>query len=261
MTTRPALLALLFVAAALTLTGCVSNQYKLARKPPAGTPLPPALEITAASPQVSATLHTVVVFHGPGSWKKNAYWDEYVITVANSAATPITLDRAALFSLTEHESRPGQNPWDLEQVSRHRLKVAKRTGRNIALGLGVTGAWVGSLALVASNITIWGGVSNTTAVAAGSAGMVGIPLVLLGSGVRNLVARRAITTEFNRRSLALPLTLAPGETRTGSLFFPVTPGPTRLFLQLKETDGTGRNLALDLTPLAGLHLRAADAAR
>ncbi len=255
MQTRPALLAPLFVAAALTLTGCVSAKYKLARKSPATTPPPPALEITAASPSAQATVHTVVVFHGPGSWKKDAYWDEYIVSLANSSAVPLTLDRAALFSVTEHETRPGRDPWDLEKVSRQRLKVAKRTGRNIALGVGLTGAWVGSLALVASNITIWGGASNATAVAAGGAGMVGIPLVLLGSGVRTMVARHAVAKEFDRRRLALPLTLAPGETRTGSLFFPVTPGPTRLFLQLNGADGITQDLALDLTPLAGLHLR------
>ena len=29
------------------------------------------------------------------------------------------------------------------------------------------------------------------------------------------------TTEFNRRRLMLPLALKPGETRTGSLYFPM----------------------------------------
>jgi hypothetical protein len=114
--------------------------------------------------------------------------------------------------------------------------------------------------LVASNITIWGGVSNAGAVTAGATGMIGIPLVLLGSGVRTMVARHAITAEFDRRALALPLPLAPGETRTGSLFFPVTPGPTRLFLLLKDTAGNGQDLVLDLAPLAGLHLPPANPA-
>ena len=96
--------------------------------------------------------------------------------------------------------------------------------------------------------------TNTTAVAAGGAGMLGIPLVLLGSGVRTAVARHGITREFERRRLELPLSLAGGATRTGSLFFPVTPDPARL--ELKVRDGSGRrfDLSIDLGPLAGLHL-------
>ncbi|RXK53704.1 hypothetical protein ESB00_18635 [Oleiharenicola lentus] len=258
---HPARLAPLFVVAALTLTGCVSAKYKLAPKSPAHTSPPPALEITAASSTAHATLHTVVVFHGPGSWKRDAYWDEYIVTLTNTAEVPLTFDQAVLYNLTDHESRPGHNPWELDKISRHRLKVAKRTGRNLALGVGITGAWVGSLSLVASNITIWGGVSNASAVTAGAAGMIGIPLVLLGSSVRTMVARRAIATEFARRELDLPLTLAPGDSRTGSLFFPVTPGPTRLFLQGGDASGHGHDLTLDLTPLAGLHLRPAKPAR
>jgi hypothetical protein len=234
----------------LLFAGCVSGKYKMAPKQSAA----PSLELKAAEPAAEATLHGVVVFHGAGSWKRDAYWDEYLLTVTSPPDGPLTLEAVSLFDVTEISNFPGSNPWAIEKTSRDRLKVAKRTGRNIALGAGATAAWVGSAMLVASNITIWGGATNATAVAAGGAAFIGIPLVAVGSGVRTLVARHGINREFDRRRLVLPLTLPAGESRSGSLFFPVTPGPRRLLLQFKAATGDTHELAIDLTPLANLHL-------
>lgn len=249
-----ALRLLVPVALALCLSGCVSSKYKLAAKPAAGTAPPPTLELQAAGDTGRATLHAVIVYHGPGSWKKDAYWDEYVLTVSNPGPTPLTLDRAVLTDRPGVGTLPGDNPWPIERTSRERLKVAKHTGRQIALGAGATAAWVGSVALIASNLTLWGGVTNATAVGVGTVGFIGIPLVALGSGVRTLVARHTIRQEFDRRQLALPQVLAPGAARTGSLFFPITPAPARLLLRLKDEAGLTHDLTFDLTPLSGLHL-------
>ena len=64
--------------------------------------------------------------------------------------------------------------------------------------------------------------------------------------------------EFGRRRLALPLALAPGETRTGSLFFPMVRGPGSLALH-----GTGESAAttatLPLGFLSALHVPTAPA--
>jgi hypothetical protein len=64
-----------------------------------------------------------------------------------------------------------------------------------------------------------------------------------------------IKAEFDRRRLPLPLTLAPGETRTGSLFFPMVPNPRSLDLNWSNESGSGDSvLALDF--LHGLHVPA-----
>jgi hypothetical protein len=65
-----------------------------------------------------------------------------------------------------------------------------------------------------------------------------------------------VQQEFTRRRLALPRTLGPGETVTGSLFFPMTPGPQRLILKTQSGEGP-RELTLELKPLADLHLKPA----
>ena len=55
--------------------------------------------------------------------------------------------------------------------------------------------------------------------------------------------------------IVLPLTLAPGQTVHGSLFFRVTPGPQRLALRGQAGDEPHESI-IDLAPLAGLHRKA-----
>ena len=86
--------------AVVTSTGCVSAKYQRAAD---DTPPPTVLNL-AATPAVSAgaptapsgldaRLNTVIVFRGPGSWKRDAYWDEYVLTLANRGAAPLVGSR------------------------------------------------------------------------------------------------------------------------------------------------------------------------
>ena len=108
-------LSILAASAAVTLlTGCVTRGYKLADR--SALPVVP-LEITSApvasanpSPSsggdaasavpstASATVHTVIVYQGPGSWKREAYWDEYVVSLVNRGETPLVISTAMLSS-------------------------------------------------------------------------------------------------------------------------------------------------------------------
>lgn len=233
--------------------GCVAAKYRLARTDQ-GAPRPAALEIGAAAPTAAATLHAVIVFHGPGSWKRDAYWDEYVVTVTATGAGAWQVEHAVLVDPAGGITPAGYDPWAVEKTSRERLKVARHTGRTIVLGAGAGAAWLGSLALFASNVTICGGVANTTAATVGATGVVAIPMIALGSGVRSLVARGRIAREFNRRRIALPAPVPAGTSRTGSFFFPVTPAPRQLRLRGRDHHGAGQEMVIDLAPLAGLHL-------
>ena len=239
----------LCVAAALALTGCVSNKYKTA---PKDTPPAIALDLAAETPAARAQLRSVIIFKGPGSWKKEAYWDEYVITFVNHAAVPLTLESAELFDLDDAAQLPGTHPWKLEGISREKLKVASHTGRNIALGAGATLVWVGTAGAIAAS-TMVGGVTGGLAIAAPVV-VLGLPVLAIGSGMRLLINRSDISQEFTRRRLLLPVAVPMGENISGSLFFPVTPGPRRLVLRYRTGD-TAEPVTIDLAALAGLHLQ------
>ena len=72
-----------------------------------------------------------------------------------------------------------------------------------------------------------------------------------GTVVMNQRRKHQIQDEFARRRLALPVTLAPGQTVQGSLFFRITPSPRELALPTGG-DAVAR---ISLAPLAGLHLK------
>ena len=63
--------------------------------------------------------------------------------------------------------------------------------------------------------------------------------------------------EFSMRRLVLPLALAPGETRTGSFFFPMVPSPRSLSLHWSNSSGPG-DAILALDSLHNLHLKTPD---
>ena len=100
------------------------------------------------------------------------------------------------------------------------------------------------------------GLGAAGAAAAATATEVALPVYGLATLGRNTRYKAAIKAEFNRRRLPLPLSLAPGETRTGSLFFPMVPNPRSLSLDWSNESGK-RDSALALDFLRGLHVTAA----
>ncbi|MBI2498132.1 MAG: hypothetical protein HYV75_09590 [Opitutae bacterium] len=96
---------------------------------------------------------------------------------------------------------------------------------------------------------------------AGAALLNVIPVVavvdITAVAIMNHQNKEKVVAEFNRRRLPLPLTLAPGESVTGSFFFPMTPGPQRLIIKGQAAESP-MELVLELKPLASLHLKPAE---
>jgi hypothetical protein len=234
-------------AAALALCGCVTRGYKFA---PKNTPAPVALHLDGAQPPVEAAVHNVIVYHGPGSWKREAYWDEYVVSVANCGPTPITIDAAILFDQQGAPVETGIDPWALDRLSKKWWETngARQTGTYFVLGVG-TAAGAG-VAMASAYSGLWG--ASVSAGAIGAAAAVTLPFVAVGTVVANIHSKHKVEAEFTRRRLVLPLTLTPGQTVQGSLFFRITPGPQRLALHGRAADQPC-DVTIPLTPLAGLH--------
>lgn len=233
------------LAASVLLTGCVSAKYQAA---PKDTPPPAALSLKTEQPPVSLSLETMIVYRGPGSWKKEAWWDEYIVTVTNSGEQPLVLDGFILSDVQEMTVVASEDPWALESLSRSRLKHYERSGVALYVGTGVV--WAAS-PLVALGSAFSGA---TTAGAISTAVFFAAPVFLIGTGVARHVARKDIEQEFHARRIALPTSLLPGESRRGSLFFPIAPGPQHLSLRYHIGETSGR-LQLPLTGLADLHLK------
>jgi hypothetical protein len=245
---RPGLITATVCSAALLLGGCVSSRYRAAKKE---TPPAQLLNVALTSGPLELTLNTVITYNGPGSWKRNACWDEYVVTVRNPDGQPLTVTTSALIDIGGAIRPAGGNPWALEKESKTLERQYKDTGVAFVRYTAPAVVIVGSGALAVSSA----GVLTAAGGTALGATIIALPVyyaVVLTVNHHNKVA---MEEEFTKRRLALPLTLAPGATRTGSLFFPMVPNPRSL--RLGWTNGAGGgDTHLPLGFLHGLHVEA-----
>lgn len=258
------------MASALTLlaaganTGCVLTKYKAADD---GTPPAVMLNVSAAQPPIEAVLHTVIVLGGPGSWKRAAYWDEYMVSFVNRGGDTVAIEWAALASRSGARAFAGVDPWAIEKQS-HALGqknygLGKDTAVQLGSGLATVGVGAGlgflwGTAISSAGSAAMGGSALTAggsaAVAAG--GIVAVPAFVAGSMALNKRSRQEIERVFRRRQLTLPRNVASGETAEGSFFFPITPGPQRLTVGYKLADNPPCELVIDLAAISNLHLAA-----
>ena len=243
------LLPRLVLSVALTVSpGCVATNY---RKAPKDTPPAMALNLPGESGgPIQTQLDTIIVFDGPGSWKRRAYWDEYVVSLTNNGTTRAEIIDAHLVDASDLKLRPGDDWKRLERESAHWLK-RNATVENIALGAGITaaGATFGASAFV-GYLAALGGAAPVLLPAVGALLVSGGALYLMTNP--SAESEKDIAEEFANRRLALPRPLRPGEKLQASLFYRITPSPRQLILTC-EVDGSIRYLTIDLAALSHLH--------
>jgi hypothetical protein len=235
--------------AVCAMSGCVSSKYKFA-----GKETPPARTLSVHFPPapLDANLASVITYGGPGSWKREAFWDEYVVELHNTGDQPLEIASATLVDFAGTSRSAGDDPWALERESKTLEKKYRDAGIAFARVAAPRVLVTTAEPVVVSSV----GIGAAGAAAAATATAVALPVYGLATLGRNRHSKAAVKAEFNRRRLPLPLSLAPGETRTGSLFFPMVPNPRSLNLDWSNESGK-RDSALTLDFLHGLHVTAA----
>ncbi len=199
---RGCCLRLVVLACAVcTVTGCVtSKKYRMSKD---GTPPAKILNWSTATPPAALTLQSVIIFKGPGSWKREARWDEYVVQLNNRGDQPITLDSAVLTDLQGTPQYPGNEPWALEKQSYTNWDKYGRNGVRLVAGAGVVMLYGAAVEAGAAG-TIMAGGATTGAVAAIDV----VPIIaVVDIGVVAVVNHNnkvAVQKEFDRRRLTLP---------------------------------------------------------
>jgi hypothetical protein len=229
---------------ALLCSGCVSAKYQRAPVTPQA-----AMNLRSAESDIEAVVQSVIIYRGPGSWKKDAYWDEYVVGLANHSKEDVTIESVALVDAIDQTQTPGTDPWVLEKESRENLKKYEHIGRRILVGVGLGVAWGASPALA-----IGGGLAGSSSVALlGVTTFFAIPAIVVTKVVVDKNARNSIKSEFDSRRLRMPIELPAGFTKNGSFFFPISPGPQRMLVRGTRASGPF-SITVDLSALSGLHL-------
>ncbi len=229
-----------------------SKKYRLAN---ADTPPAQALGLGVATAPLELDLATVLVFKGPGSWKREARWDEYVVVLINHGEQAVVIESAELIDLQGQSRAPGDDPWKLEKLSRTNWDKYGKTGLNLVAGAGAVALYGGAVVGVGATAGLSAGA------AAGGVALLGvIPVFAVVDvttvAVMNHQNKVKVQEEFQRRRLGLPHTVPPDKAATGSLFFPMTPGPQRLIVHGREGEQP-LEVVLELGPLATLHLKPA----
>jgi hypothetical protein len=232
--------------------GCVATKYKLAKK---NTPPLQALGVAfPSSAPLQPVLAALIIYGGPGSWKREALWDEYVLTIQNSGKQAVTVDATTLTDSAGNEVAAGVDPWVLEKQSKSLEKQYRGSGlafvRTAGPAVIIVGAGAAAVAATTTSMFI-----SAAAAGAAMATIVALPVYYVSVWGINHHNKKAIVAEFTRRRLPLPLMLAPGETRTGSMFFPMVRDPHSLNLHWSDGTGTGQ-ATLPLDFLHGLHVPA-----
>jgi len=251
---RNAVRVLVCLGVGFALAGCVtSKKYRLAKE---GVPPATALGWKATVPSAELTLESVIIFKGPGSWKREARWDEYVVRLENRGADRLHLDSVELFDVLGQPQGPGSDPWQLEKLSYTNWDKYGKTGLKLLAGAGAVTLYAGA-AMATAMSGIAGGASAGGAVVLLDV----IPIVALvdvtAVAVINHQNKGKVQAEFDRRRLVLPLAIEPRSSIAGSFFFPMTPGPQRLVVK-GQTRDTPIEFVLELKPLAALHLKPPD---
>lgn len=252
----PMTLRLILPGFALVFSLSACGGAKLLREPlPLKTPNRPLAE--AVDNNIETALDWVIVRDGPGTWAKNADWDEYLIRVRNLTERPLTINKISTTDSSSTTMNSSSNRRSLVRASRQTAKRYKQQGLTVNAGLGgATLAATGGAALATGSALLVSAVAtSSTATAVVAAGtLVSGPVLALGGAMR-AVNNTRVAREIILRHTPLPLELAAAKTATLNVFFPLAPSPQALEFEYTDSTGTSRVLSMTaLAHLAGLHL-------
>lgn len=238
-------------AAAICLTGC--GGAKVLKEP---QPLVLQQSLATASDQyVAVNFDWVIVRGGPGTWAKNADWDEYLVRVQNLGGDTI---RVTEISLVDSLGTRIEPRYDRKQLV-NGAKEAKRRykGEKLQVKAGASAAVLlaGAPAAYATAgfAVISGGLYSSTAAAAATGGLILVPVFAVGSVFRG-VNNSKVNSEIESRQTLLPIEFADREEKGLDVFFPLTPSPRQIEIGYIAS-GETRTLIIDThSALEGLHL-------
>ena len=230
-------------------------------------PLPLADDAAVAAvsdEHLLVTVDAIVVRGGPGTWARNADWDEYRLTVRNLSEAPVRLDRVLVIDAFDQAIDAAASRKELvrqsrETVRRHRdagldVKAGAGTGTLVASGTVVTAMGIGTVSAAGTGALVSGGMASVGGAAAAASGMLLVGPALAAGGIVRGVNNAKVNGRIEAERTELPTVVAATENRHLRLFFPITPSPQRLVLAYRDGENATRHVVVDTSSvLAGLH--------
>ena len=243
------------------ITGCVGT--KLLDEP---TLLPERNSLaTVRDAVMAATLDWVIVRDGPGTWAKNADWDEYLLRLENRSTTNLRITEVYIEDSMGIKVFPGRDRKRLiagsKQVAERykdadiKIKAGTGTAVMVATVLGTTlvGASVVQLGLAYASFASLLGISTSVGAVVTTAGA-GLVLVGPAMVIRNRRNQRKVDARIQDIRSRIPFPVEAGMVKRAALFFPISPSPRHIVISYRQGESI-QTLRLETREsLAGLHL-------
>jgi len=249
----------LLCCSAIALAGCGGT--KVLKE---AVPLQVAQPLAEATDnRIHVTLDWVVVRGGPGTWAKNADWDQYLIRVQSVSPQSVRIQDVTVVDSLETRISPQRNRKQLVKASRKTAKRYKSEGVKVKAGAGmgtmmatgavVTAAGVGAAYGVAQ-ASLMSGAATAGGGAVAASGLILLGPALIVGGVVRGVHGAKVDNEIQRLQTALPVQIEAAAEEALTLFFPLAPSPSRVMVTYADDEGDHELLLDTAGALHGLHL-------
>jgi hypothetical protein len=248
---------LIFMLVPAVLAGCGGTKVLREARPLEQT----SALLAQSDGRVHVSLDSVVVRNGPGSWARDANWDEYRFRVRSATGGGVRLTGVHLLDAVGHRVAASSDRGDLVDATREverRYEISGQLARSPGgwtyVAGGVATAAVGTAVAAGAmyGAALSGGAVAGGAVAAANL-LVGGGLILIGAGAVRVVNNVQVGMELRERQTALPLMVGASESRV-NLFFPITPLPKAMDITYTEGGVEHRMQMHAGAALAELHL-------
>lgn len=209
---------------------------------------------------IAVDLYWVIIRNGPGSWAKNADWDEYIIHFHNISGEPLTITNVALY---DYLGNRVETQLDLNKLIKGSKKAEERyqiANVRVEAGMGTKNMLITGGAATAAGVgAIAAAVTHPFAAGAGAAALAGVGLVLVGpvilvSGVNKSINNNKLNEEIKKRATVLPHVLSGSGSVNMDLFYPLSPSPKSIQVEY-QIKGVEHELKIDTSEaLEGLHI-------
>ena len=234
------------------LTGCGGTKV-LKEAAPITSVAPLAI---AGDGSIDVVLDWVIVRDGPGTWARNADWDEYMLRVRNRSDAAVQITGIAVYDAMDVRTGPESSRSELVKASKEVTRRYKGEGLKVKAGRGsATMVTAGATALVtvgalAPAVAFSGGAAVG---AAAVATLAAAPVLIVGGVVRG-VNNGKVAREIESRHSDMPIDIAPGDEQSLTAFFPLAPSPSRIEFTYRDAGGENVIYVDTHDVLKGLHI-------
>ncbi len=221
----------------------------------------------ASDARLSVNLDWVIVRDGPGTWARNAFWDEYLLRIRNKSDQPIQLTELVIVDSLNTRIAVQHGRKQLVAGSKQSARRYKKSGIKVVASSGrVTSGRVTSDAVILTGMGAglgaglgagFGGAGAAAGGAAIAGAVVLAPVFAVGGIVRG-VNHSAVNAQIEERQTTLPLDVSVGHELALDVFFPLAPSPQTVELAYKDATGEYVIVIHTSTVLNGLHIESSD---